>query len=186
MEVDSERWVHCSVARTRSRLPSFSSLSSPVEGSLLLRILWSMAAPRVEDVIAFLTARGFSAAAAALRDDLLSSRSPGDAAGDLNLDLDLDVGSALPPLRLPPPSRGGGGEDALPSAASSSSDAFLSLGSSPSGTRSRDPGLWLFLDLGTRRLPLLAHGNRFAVTNALLLMTSRLESRIAYKEFIVS
>ncbi|CAL9177066.1 unnamed protein product [Musa hybrid cultivar] len=132
MEVESERWVHCSVARTRSRLPSFSSLSSPVEGSLLLRILWSMAAPRVEDVIAFLTARGFSAAAAALRDDLLSSRSPGDAAGDLNLDLDLDVGSALPPLRLPPPSRGGGGEDALPSAASSSSDAFLSLGSSPS------------------------------------------------------
>ncbi|RRT35667.1 hypothetical protein B296_00057574 [Ensete ventricosum] len=100
-----------------------------------------MAAPRVEDVIAFLTVRGFSAAAAALRDDLLSSRSPGDAAGDLNLDLDLDVGSALPPLRLPPPSRGGGGEDALPSAASSSSDAFLSLGSSPSGTRSQDLGL---------------------------------------------
>ncbi|WOL04815.1 Calcium-dependent protein kinase 13 [Canna indica] len=88
--------------------------------------LSSMAAPRAEDVIAFLTARGFSAAAAALRDDLLSRGAPGE------LDLDLDVGSALPPLRLLPSSHGGGGDGAPPSATSSSSDAFLSLGSSTS------------------------------------------------------
>ncbi|CAL9051562.1 unnamed protein product [Musa banksii] len=88
-----------------------------------------MEAPRVEDVIAFLTARGFSAAASALRDDLLSRCAPDGAT-----DLDLDVGSGLPPLRLSPQSRGSGGagEGAPPSATSSSSDAFVSLASSPS------------------------------------------------------
>ncbi|WOL06329.1 hypothetical protein Cni_G15061 [Canna indica] len=89
-----------------------------------------MEAPRAEDVIAFLTARGFAAAAAALRDDLISRRPTGKAVPDL--DLELDVGSELPPLRLLPPSRCSGGENAPPSAASSSSDAFASLYSSPS------------------------------------------------------
>ncbi|XP_042406790.1 cyclin-dependent kinase G-1-like isoform X1 [Zingiber officinale] len=85
----------------------------------------------VEDVIEFLRTRGFSAAAAALRDDLLSRRSAGEAA---DLDLDLNVGFDLPPLKLSPLTRGGAGvaESSPPSASSSSSDAFVSIGSSPS------------------------------------------------------
>ncbi|XP_074558829.1 uncharacterized protein LOC141814778 isoform X2 [Curcuma longa] len=90
-----------------------------------------MTAPRVEaeDVIEFLRVRGFSDAAAALRDDLRLRRSAGEAA-----DLDLKVGFDLPPLKLSPPTRGGaGGAEGLPpSASSSSSDAFVSIGSSPS------------------------------------------------------
>ncbi|KAG6474953.1 hypothetical protein ZIOFF_064170 [Zingiber officinale] len=95
-----------------------------------------MAAPRVEveDVIEFLRLRGFSAAAAALRDDALSRLPAGEAA---NLDLDLNAGFDLPPLKLSPPSRVGavGFESSLPSASSSSSsssDSFVSINSSPS------------------------------------------------------
>ncbi|XP_042388850.1 uncharacterized protein LOC121980731 isoform X4 [Zingiber officinale] len=84
-----------------------------------------MAAPRVEEVIDFLFARGFSAAADALRDDVLS-RCPTSQAAEL----DLDVGIALPPLKLSTPSLGGG-DTARASADSSPSDTFVSLGSSP-------------------------------------------------------
>lgn len=90
-----------------------------------------MAAPRAKEVIDFLFARGFSAAAAALRDDVLS-RCP----TSQDAELDLDVGIVLPPLKLSTPSLGGegGGDTARPSADSSSSDTFVSLGSSPFGT----------------------------------------------------
>lgn len=101
-----------------------------------------MAARRVEveDVIDFLRARGFSAAAAALRDDVLSRRPAGEAA-----DLDLNVGFDLPPLKISPPSRVGacGSESSLPSASSSSSDAFVSISSSPSGRLVFDSGIYL-------------------------------------------
>ncbi|XP_039132100.1 homeodomain-interacting protein kinase 2-like [Dioscorea cayenensis subsp. rotundata] len=68
--------------------------------------------PRLREVLDFLNARGFSLAAAALKDDVIA------------LGTDLDV-SRPPPVRITP-------ENRAASSTSSSGDAFVSMGSSPS------------------------------------------------------
>ncbi|XP_020114252.1 uncharacterized protein LOC109728290 isoform X2 [Ananas comosus] len=99
-----------------------------------------MAAQGVDEVMAFLTAHGFDSAASALREDVLSR---GGAAADEEL-------PPLPPLRLEAPIRraddasaAAAAAAAAPSSASSSgsSDAFVSMRSTPSGLLN-PYGLW--------------------------------------------
>jgi len=103
-----------------------------------------MAAPGLDQVMAFLTDHGFAGAASALRDDVLDRTAAGEGARDAALD------PQLPPLRMPgsaSASGGGGGgacaggastpAPASPSSSSgsASSSAFVSMRSTPSGTR---------------------------------------------------
>ncbi|KAF0887498.1 hypothetical protein E2562_002229 [Oryza meyeriana var. granulata] len=98
-----------------------------------------MAAPGLDEVMAFLTDHGFASAASALRDDVLARTF---AAGDADSDAALDP--QLPPLRLPVSTSGGGGAAAASPGSSSdtaSSSAFVSMRSSPSGMLN-PYGLW--------------------------------------------
>ena len=101
-----------------------------------------MAAPGLDQVMAFLTDHGFAGAASALRDDVLERTAAGEGARDAALD------PQLPPLRMPgsaSASGGGGGagagastpapESPGSSSGSASSSAFVSMRSTPSGTR---------------------------------------------------
>uniref|UniRef100_A0A0D9YGV5 Protein kinase domain-containing protein n=1 Tax=Oryza glumipatula TaxID=40148 RepID=A0A0D9YGV5_9ORYZ len=96
-----------------------------------------MAAPGLDEVMAFLTDHGFAGAASALRDDVLARAA--SAAGDAGSDSDAALDPQLPPLRLPASTSGGGGAPAAPPASpgsssdSASSSAFVSMRSSPSG-----------------------------------------------------
>ncbi|KAG8078390.1 hypothetical protein GUJ93_ZPchr0007g4378 [Zizania palustris] len=98
-----------------------------------------MAAPGLDEVMAFLTDHGFASAASALRDDVLARTSAGDDDSDAALD------PRLPPLRLPASTSGGSGAPAPASPGSgsdsASSSAFVSMGSSPSGMLN-PYGLW--------------------------------------------
>lgn len=97
-----------------------------------------MAAPGLDEVMAFLTDHGFAGAASALRDDVLARAA--SAAGDAGSDSDAALDPQLPPLRLPASTSGGGGAPAAPPASpgsssdSASSSAFVSMRSSPSGS----------------------------------------------------
>ncbi|KAL6853613.1 hypothetical protein ACP4OV_019642 [Aristida adscensionis] len=108
-----------------------------------------MAAPGLDEVMAFLTDHGFASAASALRDDVLARTSAG---GDAGRAVALDP--QLPPLRMPggPASAsgggggGGGGGTPVPasprsSSGSASSSDFVSMRSSPSGLLN-PYGLW--------------------------------------------
>ncbi|XP_015688254.1 uncharacterized protein LOC102718785 isoform X2 [Oryza brachyantha] len=100
-----------------------------------------MAAPGLDEVMAFLTDHGFESTASALRDDVLARAS---AAGDADSDAALDP--QLPPLRLPASTSAGGGAAAEPASPGSSNDsasssAFVSMRSSPSGMLN-PYGLW--------------------------------------------
>ncbi|KAG2601695.1 hypothetical protein PVAP13_5KG605800 [Panicum virgatum] len=109
-----------------------------------------MAAPGLDQVMAFLTDHGFAGAASALRDDVLDRTAAGEGARDAALD------PQLPPLRMPgsaSASGGGGGgacaggastpAPASPSSSSgsASSSAFVSMRSTPSGLLN-PYGLW--------------------------------------------
>lgn len=89
-----------------------------------------MAAPGLDQVMAFLTDHGFAGAASALRDDVLARTAAGDGSHDAALD------PHLPPLRMPA-SGCGAGAPASPgsSSGSASSSAFVSMRSTPSGTQ---------------------------------------------------
>ncbi|KAI5007195.1 hypothetical protein ZWY2020_047143 [Hordeum vulgare] len=89
-----------------------------------------MAAPGLDEVMAFLTEHGFASTASALRDDVLGRAADGEPGPAAALD------PQLPPLRmsasgagapLPPPASPGS------SSGSASSSAFVSMRSSPSG-----------------------------------------------------
>ncbi|XP_062207332.1 DYRK-family kinase pom1-like isoform X2 [Phragmites australis] len=90
-----------------------------------------MAAPGLDEAMAFLTDRGFSGAASALRDDVLARTAAGDAGCAGALD------PQLPPLRMPGSDCGGGGLPApaspCSSSGSASSSAFVSMRSTSSG-----------------------------------------------------
>ncbi|KQK10431.1 probable serine/threonine-protein kinase yakA isoform X2 [Brachypodium distachyon] len=94
-----------------------------------------MAAPGLDEVMAFLTEHGFASTASALRDDVLDRSADGES------DSTATLGPQLPPLRLPASASGGaGGGVALEAPASpgsssnsASSSAFVSMSSSPSG-----------------------------------------------------
>lgn len=95
-----------------------------------------MAAPGLDQVMAFLTDHGFAGAASALRDDVLARSAARDAALD----------PQLPPLRMP--ASGGSAVAATPapaspssSSGSASSSAFVSMRSTPSGLMN-PYGLW--------------------------------------------
>ncbi|WVZ68296.1 hypothetical protein U9M48_017255 [Paspalum notatum var. saurae] len=97
-----------------------------------------MAAPGLDQVMAFLTDHGFAGAASALRDDVLA-RTAGDAGRGAALD------PQLPPLRMPA-SAGGGAATPAPaspgsSSGSASSSAFVSMRSASSGMLN-PYGLW--------------------------------------------
>ncbi|OEL13417.1 Dual specificity protein kinase pom1 [Dichanthelium oligosanthes] len=101
-----------------------------------------MAAPGLDQVMAFLTDHGFAGAASALRDDVLARTAAGDAARDATLD------PQLPPLRMPGSvfASGGGAGTPAPaspgsSSGSASSSAFVSMRSTPSGLLN-PYGLW--------------------------------------------
>uniref|UniRef100_A0A0A9D9L3 Uncharacterized protein n=1 Tax=Arundo donax TaxID=35708 RepID=A0A0A9D9L3_ARUDO len=100
-----------------------------------------MAAPGLDEVMAFLTDHGFAGAASALRDDVLARTAGGDA------DCAAALDPQLPPLRMPASSFGGvGGGTPAPaspgsSSGSASSSAFVSMRSSPSGLMN-PYGLW--------------------------------------------
>ncbi|AQK99583.1 Protein kinase superfamily protein [Zea mays] len=95
-----------------------------------------MAAPGLDQVMAFLTDHGFAGAASALRDDVLARTAAGDEGHDAAL------GPRLPPLRMPAAGTGSGSgagsgtpAPASPgsSSGSASSSAFVSMRSTPSG-----------------------------------------------------
>ncbi|CAM0882976.1 unnamed protein product [Alopecurus aequalis] len=91
-----------------------------------------MAAPGLDEVMAFLTEHGFASTASALRDDVLGRSAGGESGSSAALD------PRLPPLRLPASASGvfaGAPEPASPgsSSGSASSSAFVSMRSSPSG-----------------------------------------------------
>jgi hypothetical protein len=97
-----------------------------------------MAAPGLDQVMAFLTDHGFAGAASALRDDVLARTAAGDEGHDAAL------GPRLPPLRMPAAGTGSGSgagsgtpAPASPgsSSGSASSSAFVSMRSTPSGTQ---------------------------------------------------
>ncbi|KAK3165874.1 hypothetical protein QOZ80_1AG0038830 [Eleusine coracana subsp. coracana] len=100
-----------------------------------------MAAPGLDEVMAFLTDHGFAGAASALRDDVRARTAAGDAGRAAALD------PQLPPLRMPGSASGGGeGGTTAPtsprsSSVSASSSAFVSMRSSPSGLLN-PYGLW--------------------------------------------
>ncbi|GJN17263.1 hypothetical protein PR202_gb04318 [Eleusine coracana subsp. coracana] len=100
-----------------------------------------MAAPGLDEVMAFLTDHGFAGAASALRDDVRARTAAGDAGRAAALD------PQLPPLRMPGTASGGveGGATAPASprysSGSASSSAFVSMRSSPSGLLN-PYGLW--------------------------------------------
>ncbi|XP_072955125.1 uncharacterized protein [Typha angustifolia] len=86
-----------------------------------------MAAPGFEEVMAFLTGHGFARAASALRDDVIARGGAG---------FDESPPPSLPPLRTPATSRRIDADSAAPpssASSSGSSDAFVSMGSPPSG-----------------------------------------------------
>jgi hypothetical protein len=92
-----------------------------------------MAAPGLDQVMAFLTDHGFAGAASALRDDVLERTAAGDDAPGAALD------PRLPPLRMPGSASAGGAGTPAPaspgsSSGSASSSAFVSMRSTPSGT----------------------------------------------------
>ena len=96
-----------------------------------------MAAPGLDQVMAFLTDHGFAGAAFALRDDVLARTAAGDETHDAALD------PHLPPLRMPASAAGAGAGSGTPapaspgsSSGSASSSAFVSMRSTPSGTQS--------------------------------------------------
>ena len=93
-----------------------------------------MAAPGLDQVMAFLTDHGFAGAASALRDDVLARTAAGDGSHDTALD------PHLPPLRMPASAGGAGAGSPAPaspgsSSGSASSSAFVSMRSTPSGTQ---------------------------------------------------
>ncbi|KAL6616326.1 hypothetical protein ACP70R_038596 [Stipagrostis hirtigluma subsp. patula] len=101
-----------------------------------------MAAPGLDEVMAFLTDHGFAGAASALRDDVLARTSAGDADSDDALD------PQLPPLRMPGSASASGGAGGTPapgsprsSSGSASSSDFVSMRSTPSGLLN-PYGLW--------------------------------------------
>ncbi|KAK8453983.1 hypothetical protein SEVIR_5G375300v4 [Setaria viridis] len=101
-----------------------------------------MAAPGLDQVMAFLTDHGFAGAASALRDDVLARTAAGDDAPDAALD------PRLPPLRMPGSASASGGGAGTPapaspgsSSGSASSSAFVSMRSTPSGLLN-PYGLW--------------------------------------------
>ncbi|XP_062225124.1 uncharacterized protein LOC133923855 isoform X2 [Phragmites australis] len=99
-----------------------------------------MAAPGLDEVMAFLTDHGFAGAASALRDDVLARTAAGEAGCAATLD------PQLPPLRMPGSASGGGGGTPAPaspgsSSGSASSSAFVSMRSTPSGLLN-PYGLW--------------------------------------------
>ncbi|CAO2166913.1 unnamed protein product [Urochloa humidicola] len=99
-----------------------------------------MAAPGLDQVMAFLTDHGFAGAASALRDDVLERTAAGDDARAAALD------PQLPPLRMPASAGGGGAGTPAPaspgsSSGSASSSAFVSMRSTPSGLLN-PYGLW--------------------------------------------
>ncbi|XP_047057953.1 DYRK-family kinase pom1-like [Lolium rigidum] len=91
-----------------------------------------MAAPGLDEVMAFLTEHGFASTASALRDDVLDRTA--DGASDSSAALD----PRLPPLRMPASASGVGAGTTAPaspgsSSESASSSAFVSMRSTPSG-----------------------------------------------------
>ncbi|TVU02374.1 hypothetical protein EJB05_52159 [Eragrostis curvula] len=98
-----------------------------------------MAAPGLDEVMAFLTDHGFAGAASALRDDVLARTTAGDDARDAALD------PLLPPIRMRGSASGGTLAPASPRSSSgsgsASSSAFVSMRSSPSGMMN-PYGLW--------------------------------------------
>jgi hypothetical protein len=93
-----------------------------------------MAAPGLDQVMAFLTDHGFAGAASALRDDVLARTAAGDGSHAAALD------PHLPPLRMPASAAGAGAGTPAPaspgsSSGSASSSAFVSMRSTPSGTQ---------------------------------------------------
>jgi hypothetical protein len=76
-----------------------------------------MSTPGLDEVMAFLADRGYSRAASALLDDVLSRGGGAAAAG-------TELPANLPPLRMSPPSNASSSSD-------NDDDAFVSMHSSP-------------------------------------------------------